>query len=162
MEKNRSSLSEGGYYIEERDNPQFPFSVPALACTPSSPHTLPKESIRICLVAMEAAPTCWGKSTAVPQPRLAPFLMPRTLGPEQLVAGTTDSWVCFQAGRGDPGRVSVHAKQCYKNEPGVSVVAERVRNPTSTHEDVDSIPGLAQGVKGSGIAISCSIGHGCS
>lgn len=29
-------------------------------------------------------------------------------------------------------------------------------NPTSIHEDVDSIPGLAQLVKVSGIAMSCS------
>ena len=32
-------------------------------------------------------------------------------------------------------------------------------NPTSTHEDAGSIPGLAQGVKGFSIAMSCGIGH---
>ena len=34
-----------------------------------------------------------------------------------------------------------------------------VTNPTSNHEDADSIPGLAQWGKGSGIAVSCGVGH---
>ena len=30
---------------------------------------------------------------------------------------------------------------------GVPIVAQQVKNPTSTHEDAGSIPGLTQGVK---------------
>ena len=35
-------------------------------------------------------------------------------------------------------------------------------SPTSIHEDLSSIPGLAQWVNGSGIAVSCGIGQRCS
>ena len=34
-----------------------------------------------------------------------------------------------------------------KSTSGVPVVAQWVKNPTSVHEDVGSIPGHAQGVK---------------
>ena len=37
-------------------------------------------------------------------------------------------------------------------------MAQKVKNPTSTYEDVGSIPSLTQCVKGSGNAMSCSIG----
>ena len=36
-----------------------------------------------------------------------------------------------------------------------------VNNPTSIYKDVGSIPSLAQWVKGSGIATSCSVGDRC-
>ena len=41
---------------------------------------------------------------------------------------------------------------------GVPVVAQWLTNPTKTHEVVGSVPGLAQWVKGSGIAMSCGVG----
>ena len=34
-------------------------------------------------------------------------------------------------------------------------------NPTSIHEDVDSIPDLAQWVKGSHVAVSCDVSGRC-
>ena len=38
-------------------------------------------------------------------------------------------------------------------------VAQQVKNPTSIYEDEGLIPGLTQWVKGSGIAMSCDVGH---
>ena len=37
--------------------------------------------------------------------------------------------------------------------------AQWVKNLTSVHEDASLIPGLDQQVKGSGVAVSCSVGH---
>ena len=39
------------------------------------------------------------------------------------------------------------SEQFVNRYPGVSVVAQRVTNPTSIHEEVGLIPGLAQWVK---------------
>ena len=41
--------------------------------------------------------------------------------------------------------MSPNTKQVCTGDP---VVAQQVKNPTSIHEDVGSIPSLAQGVKG--------------
>ena len=40
-------------------------------------------------------------------------------------------------------------------------MAQEVKNPTSIHEDIGSIPGLTQWIKGSSIAKSCGMGRGC-
>ena len=42
------------------------------------------------------------------------------------------------------------------------MVAQRVKNPNSIHENMGLIPGLAQWVKVSVIAMNCSTGWGCS
>ena len=39
------------------------------------------------------------------------------------------------------------------------MVAQQVKNLTNIYEEAGSIRGLAQLVKGSGIAVSCGVGH---
>ena len=42
---------------------------------------------------------------------------------------------------------------------GVPVVARWLTNPTKNHEVAGSVPGLAQWVKGSSVAVSCGVGY---
>ena len=44
---------------------------------------------------------------------------------------------------------------------GIAVVAQRVGNLPSVHEDAGSILGLTQWVKEPGVAVSCGIGRRC-
>ena len=46
-----------------------------------------------------------------------------------------------------------------KSSAGVPTVAQQGKNLTSFHKDAGSIPGLTWWVKGSGVAVSCGIGH---
>ena len=43
--------------------------------------------------------------------------------------------------------VSVSVARDENGEDGVAIVAQRLTNPTSVHEESSLVPGLAQGVK---------------
>ena len=48
----------------------------------------------------------------------------------------------------------------FKNvDSGVPIVAHRIMNPTSIHEVSGLIPGLAQGFKDPGVAVSFGVGR---
>ena len=51
--------------------------------------------------------------------------------------------------------------QIFRNQRGVPVVAQWIKNLTSVHEHEDSIPGLAQWVVSS-VAINCGVVQRCS
>ena len=52
----------------------------------------------------------------------------------------------------------LHSKENHKKmKRGVPIVAQQVKNTTSTHENVGLIPGLSQWVKRSGVSMSCGI-----
>lgn len=59
---------------------------------------------------------------------------------------------------GSRGTVTVGIKM---SAFGVPLVAQGVKNQTSIHEDLGSIPALAQWVKRSGVAVSCDVGRRC-
>ena len=55
-----------------------------------------------------------------------------------------------------------HLERASNNLPGVPIVSQWVTKLTSIHEDSALIPGLAQWVKGSSIAVRCSVGRRCN
>ena len=58
----------------------------------------------------------------------------------------------------DPTKYTFYKNPALKVKVGVPVVAQWLTNPPRNHEVSGSVPGLAQWVKGSGIAVSCGVG----
>ena len=61
---------------------------------------------------------------------------------ESSLSSFSDSWIRKQGKRERDSE-----KLCRTKDVGVPFVTQLVKNPTSIHEDVGSIPGLAQWIK---------------